>query len=80
MRTRPGADRIALQELRATAAAATVALAEHAKLCARCSQAPALQMRCRVWWNLSTSLHATKRKIRAYEHAENPNQLTLPGM
>lgn len=77
-KTTPGTDRIKATELRATVAAAKVAMDKHVPLCFRCKNAGTdLEARCTTWWRIARNWHETRRTLRQYETPSIEGELTL---
>lgn len=73
-KTRPGADRISRQALRAAHALAVWQLHAHLAQCITCKRAESdLYRRCNAWWRFAKAEHRTHRALREYEQPETRN-------
>jgi hypothetical protein len=80
-KTRPGADRIAMQLLKAAISAQGDMLRLHVPQCHTCTVAGKDAFaHCTTWWDIKTKLHGLQRKMGMAIDGYVPGQDTLPGL
>lgn len=80
-KTRPGVDRIILQELRAIVGGINVQIDLHVAHCYQCKSAGAdVYSHCHQWWVLAKQRHKAQRKLKVAERPYEDDQEMLPGM
>lgn len=80
-KTRPGIDRITMQEARSAVKQGKADIREHLANCGQCALAEdEAYVHCRAWWRIMMPLHRAERRLMAMEQTHDPNQMELPLM
>lgn len=78
-KTRPGIDRITMQEARAAVKQGKADVREHLKHCGQCTMAEDdAYVHCRQWWRIMIPLHKAERRLMVMEQEDNSGQMELP--